>query len=137
MSQNGWKVTILCLYYIRGTTGKPKGVVHGSGGYLTHLPNSAKWVFNFVPTDVFFCTADIGWVTGHSYIVYGPLMHGVTEIIYEGAPDYPDQGQYWNIIEKHGVTILYTTPTALRSYMRYGNNIPIRMIYQVYDYWAR
>ena len=80
--------------------------------------------FNFAPTDIFFCTADIGWVTGHSYIVYAPLMHGITEIIYEGAPDYPDQGQYWKIIEKHGVTILYTTPTALRSYMRYGNDIP-------------
>lgn len=114
----------LFILYTSGTTGKPKGVLHGTGGYLTHVNNTAKWVFDFLQTDIFFCTADIGWVTGHSYVVYAPLMHGITEIIYEGAPDYPHQGRYWEIIQKHGVTILYTTPTALRAYMRYGNDIP-------------
>ena len=114
----------LFILYTSGTTGKPKGVMDGSGGYLTHVLYTAKWVFDFQKDDVFFCTADIGWVTGHSYVVYAPLMHGITEIMYEGAPDFPEQDRYWEIVEKYGATILYTTPTALRMYMKYGDSIP-------------
>ena len=115
----------LFILYTSGTTGKPKGILHTSGGYLTQAAFTNRVVHDIHPeTDVFWCTADIGWITGHSYVTYGPLANGATQVLYEGTPDSPHPGRWWELVEKYGVTILYTAPTAIRSFMKLGREIP-------------
>jgi acetyl-CoA synthetase len=117
---------MLFTLYTSGTTGKPKGIVHTTGGYLTQVACTTKYVFDLKPEDVFWCTADVGWVTGHSYVVYGPLANGATVLMYEGAPDWPERDRFWSIVERYGVTILYTAPTAIRAFMKWGTDHPAR-----------
>ena len=118
---------LLFLLYTSGTTAVPKGIMHTTGGYLTQVAFTHRVVFDLHPEkDVYWCAADIGWVTGHSYIVYGPLANGATSVMYEGTPDFPDRDRWWSIIERYGVSILYTAPTAIRTFMKWGKEYPDR-----------
>ncbi|HUP62998.1 MAG TPA: acetate--CoA ligase [Thermoanaerobaculia bacterium] len=115
---------MLYMLYTSGSTGKPKGIIHATGGYLTQCLATCKWVFDLKDDDIYWCTADIGWVTGHSYVVYGPLAAGATVMIYEGAPDWPKKDRFWDLIERHKVSIFYTAPTAIRAFMKWGEELP-------------
>ena len=117
---------LLYILYTSGSTGKPKGIIHTTGGYMTGVYATFKWIFDIKESDVYWCTADVGWVTGHSYVVYGPLLNGATTVMYEGAPNWPDNDRFWATIAKHGVNIFYTAPTAIRAFMKFGDELPNR-----------
>ncbi|HEX5324304.1 MAG TPA: acetate--CoA ligase, partial [Capsulimonadaceae bacterium] len=117
---------LLYILYTSGSTGKPKGIAHTTGGYLTGVYATTKWVFDLKDSDIYWCTADVGWVTGHSYVVYGPLANGATVFMYEGAPDFPERDRFWDLIERHKITILYTAPTAIRAFMKWGTEWPAK-----------
>jgi acetyl-CoA synthetase len=117
---------LLFILYTSGTTGKPKGIVHTTGGYLTQVAATTRYVFDLKEDDLFWCTADVGWVTGHSYVVYGPLANGASVLMYEGAPDWPERDRFWKIVARYGVTVFYTAPTAIRAFMKWGDDVPAK-----------
>src|SRR5690606_29869530 len=116
----------LFILYTSGSTGKPKGILHATAGYLLGVQQTSKYVFDMREDDVYWCTADIGWVTGHSYVVYGPLSNGATVLMYEGAPNHPAPDRFWELVERYKVSIFYTAPTAIRAFMKWGEAEPAR-----------
>ncbi len=129
--------TPLFILYTSGSTGKPKGVLHTSGGYLLYAAMTHKYAFDYQEGDVYWCTADVGWVTGHSYIVYGPLANGATTLMFEGIPTYPDASRFWQVIDKHQVNTFYTAPTAIRALMGAGDEFVEKLIVLVCVFWVQ